>query len=726
MAKKTTIPTPDDGDSGNRKREAAIRRSRVAYAGAAEIGEIPPVKDPARKEACRLDLILFLQTYFPHSTGLSPFGDDHRRMILSIQQCELEGGKFANAIYRGGAKTTITENSALHAELYGHRKFVGVFGADKSLASQMIDSIQMELFTNDLLYEDFPEVCHAVRHLNNKPQGAASQTYRGEHTFIYWTADTVVFPTIPGSPASGAILCSRGLTSASRGVKFKRHDGTQQRPDMVIIDDPQTDKSAASRQETTNRLKIIKKGISRSGGHRGSLAIVVNGTVIEPDDVMSQLLNPASNPSWQGERIAMVKHWSVYHDDLWLGKYASIRNRWDRSDPKDQKRAHQEATVFYLDHRAEMDAGCVVSWESCFDHDSEVSAIQHAYNILIDDGPEVFASECQNQPIRPDSIKEILTPTMVAGKTNGLACGVVPKASQHVTAYVDVHGRLLYWAISAWGPDFAGGPIDYGTYPRQSRSYFAQDNAPICMADVHRGMLDDAYIIASLAALLNDPQSGLLSRRFKREDGTPMRVEKLLIDCRWGQKTELVKGFCRRHPHYWSVVLPAMGQGFGAKFKAITDYRQEPGAIEGGGSGCPAHWRIGPAKAGDRWVTIDTNWWKSFAAERLASPVGTPGGWELFGRDPREHELFADHCCSEEPVEVEARGRKVNEWTLKAGHNDNHWWDCLVGSAVAASMLGVLVPGTQAPVRRPPPRKQSPQPSPFGDFGGGAFLATQR
>ena len=42
-------------------------------------------------------------------------------------------------------------------------------------------------------------------------------------------------------------------------------------------------------------------------------------------------------------------------------------------------------------------------------------------------------------------------------------------------------------------------------------------------------------------------------------------------------------------------------------------------------------------------------------------------------------------------VRTEARGRKVDEWKLPRSKPDNHWFDCLVGCAVAASMLGASV-----------------------------------
>ncbi len=42
-----------------------------------------------------------------------------------------------------------------------------------------------------------------------------------------------------------------------------------------------------------------------------------------------------------------------------------------------------------------------------------------------------------------------------------------------------------------------------------------------------------------------------------------------------------------------------------------------------------------------------------------------------------------------------SRGRSVDEWKQRPEQPDNHWFDCLVGSAVAASMQGVILPGIE-------------------------------
>src|SRR5690606_35210332 len=102
----------------------------------------------------------------------------------------------------------------------------------------------------------------------------------------------------------GAIIVTRGLLGGSRGMKYKRADGTQQRPDFVIIDDPQTDDSAASPAQIEKRLRTIKRSILRLGGHNRRIAAVINATMIEEGDLVHQLLG---DPSWQSMRVRMVE-----------------------------------------------------------------------------------------------------------------------------------------------------------------------------------------------------------------------------------------------------------------------------------------------------------------------------------------------------------------------------------------------------------------------------------
>jgi hypothetical protein len=63
--------------------------------------------------------------------------------------------------------------------------------------------------------------------------------------------------------------------------------------------------------------------------------------------------------------------------------------------------------------------------------------------------------------------------------------------------------------------------------------------------------------------------------------------------------------------------------------------------------------------------------------------------------------MLFEHLTSEYPVRTESsRGRVVDEWKLSGTRWENHWWDCLVGSAVAASITGVEPTATEAGGRR--------------------------
>lgn len=56
--------------------------------------------------------------------------------------------------------------------------------------------------------------------------------------------------------------------------------------------------------------------------------------------------------------------------------------------------------------------------------------------------------------------------------------------------------------------------------------------------------------------------------------------------------------------------------------------------------------------------------------------------------------MLADHVArSEKWVEVIGPGGVVREWSPLPTRPDNHWFDCLVGCAAAASMVGIKAEG---------------------------------
>jgi len=694
------VPTLNDGgvaDAGQRHRDAMASRSRAQQSAAAEIGTIPAVADPQRRTACGKSLLRYLTTYFPESTGLLPFSDDHKRVIARIEQCIVHGGRFVNAVYRGFAKTTIAERAALWALSYGYRRFVAIFGAEATLSSLMIESLRGELEDNELLTEDFPEICYPVQALEGKVQRCASQTHDGERTHIGWKADLIAMPIIhapeawlPGyaagtcTPASGAVLMARGLKQASRGTKKRMPGGKLQRPDLYLLDDVQTDESAASHSQTESRLRIIRKSILRSAGHFDSVACVLNATVIEPDDLVDQLIGRAENAAWQSERIAMIQKWPDAHDALWMGAYKTIRQKYDPDDEADQTRAAAEATEFYRANRAAMDRGAQVSWEHCYAPDTELSALQHAYNILIDDGLDTFNAECQQKPMDRAATEGMLTSAIVARRLNGYPRGAIPAACAHMTCHIDVHDTLLYWMICGWTPELTGYIVDYNTYPQQREGYFSVRDAKHTMVKACRdAQSKDGALLAGLVATIH----ALQSRTWRREDGMALPLGPVLVDC--GYKLDVVAAAIQQAgvPNVW----PARGRGIRAMDLPIREWTYHPGDRRG------HYWGVFHRKASHALVVeSDVNYWKSTVRNGLAASIGDPQSISLFGSDVTAHRLLIDHLSSEIPREKEGRGRRVEEWELRPTR-ENHWWDNLIGCAIAASMAGARIPGAAPP-----------------------------
>jgi hypothetical protein len=672
-------PTRPDAAAGATPRlskQAAYSRGKATEA--ADIGPLRPVVNPARKEACRLNLELYLTTYFPATTGLHPFSDDHKRVIARLQEIILRGGREAKAIYRGFAKTTLAENAALWAVSYGHRRCVVMFGATRPAAAESMESIKAELETNDLLDEDFPEITQAIRALEGKPQRCASQTCVGNRTFIEWTSSKIALPFIEGSVGGGAIVCCKGITAASRGLKFKLPNGDGQRPDLVIIDDPQTDESAAKPSGVNKRLNLIRKVILRLAGHQKQIACVVNGTIIERDDVVDQLTDPGRNPAFQSERIKMVRAWGPAHETLWLEQYAKLRNTYDRDDPEDQARAHRDATEFYRAHRAAMDKGCDVSWEHCFDPETEISAIQHAYNILIDDGPEVFASECQQEPLAPAGEDEKPSLEGIELKINRLARGVAPIWATRLVGFADVQKKLLYYVVFALADDFTAAIIDYGTEPEQPRSYFtlreASRTLQQSLAAAGKEGGDEAAVWHGLALL----EARVVARTWKREDGAEMKIERFLVDSGW--LTDTVYEYCRRSA-LGAVLIPSKGHAVNAASKPMTEWEIKPHEKPG------FHFVLttDPGKRAVRLVKYDPFFWKTFLASRLKA-LG-PGALSVFGDRADQHRMLADHFKAEFCEKTTGRGRVVWHWKQFPGQ-DNHLLDGVVGCYGAGALQG--------------------------------------
>jgi hypothetical protein len=660
-----------------------------------DIGDLPTIADTERRSKAATNFQYFCEAYFPQSFHLA-WSDDHRKVLKKIEQAVLHGGLFAMAMPRGSGKTTICECACIWAVLNGHREFVCLIGSDEGHAMDMLESIKTELDANELLLADYPEVCQPIQALDGIANRCNGQLYQGERTHIGWTAKYIVLPTLRPKGwsddeshrelvrtdgralASGAIIKVAGITGRIRGMKFKRPDGKSVRPSLVVLDDPQTDESARSISQCQQRESILAGAVLGLAGPGHKISGIMPCTVIRPGDMADRILNRDHHPQWQGERTKMVYAFPT-EIKLW-DRYAEIRAEGLRNED-----GGRGATEFYRHNQEAMDEGAKIAWPVRFNHD-ELSAIQHAMNLKLQD-EAAFWAEYQNEPLPEVQADENeLTADQIAAKLNGLPKGRVPLGCQHLTMFIDVQQKLLFYVICAWAEEFSGAVLEYGAWPDPQRAYFSLRDVTKSLASVTPGTGLEGAIYAGLQALTERQ----IAREWQREDGASLRIERCLIDANWGTSTDVVYQFCRQSPHA-ALLLPSHGRFVGASSLPFADYKRRPGDRVG------LNWRI-PGVMGKRavrHVSFDTNFWKSFVFARLAVAMADKGSLALFGQKPDAHRLFAEHLVAEYRVRTEGRGRTVDEWKPRPGQPDNHWLDGIVGCSVAASILGVRLLGDE-------------------------------
>jgi phage terminase large subunit GpA len=682
-------PQPDDNrqqSAHDKHRERERRRNAEASESGRDIGEIPPVENPERRALAEQSFRLFCESYLPQTFRLA-WSEDHLKVIAKIETAVTLGGTFAVAMPRGSGKTSLCEAAALWAILTGRRKFVALVGAEEQGALEMLASLKIELETNELLLADFPEAVFPVWQLEGIVQRSRGQLYKGERTHIGWNGKRLILPTIPGSQASGAIVRVAGITGRVRGMKHKRPDGNSARPDLAIVDDPQTDESAKNPDQCAKRARLVTGAILGLAGPDTKIACAMPCTVIRSGDLADQFLDRKLHPEWQGERTKLI--YSFPTATAPWDEYFEIRKSSFAAGNHGR-----ESTAFYGERRAEMDAGALVAWPARHNPD-ELSAVQHAMNLRADN-PETFWAEYQNEPRDHQADAQApLTAEQVAGKQNGYTRSQVPANCEHLTAFIDVQARLLYYVVMAWEESFSGYVLDYGTCPEQPLDYFAYRDANPTLAAISPGAGEEGQIVAGLKMLTMQ----LLSRDWIRADGARMRITRCVVDRGW--KPTLITEFCRQSPMA-AALTPSIGHGVKAKEKPLTDGAPKAGERRGLAWMQPA---IARHEGRDvRHVTYDTNFWKSFSHARLRVAEADRGCVSLFRASSYEHRMLADHLTSEAPTVVESKGRRVEEWTLKPGLSDNHWFDCFVGNHVAASMCGCSLSELPAGKGKPRPK----------------------
>jgi len=712
-----------DAEKYERHKERTRKRQASISGAGREIGPLPDVVDPARKEACRHNFRLFCESYFPDIffLGWSP---EQLLVIQRIERCVLHGGLFAVAMPRGNGKSCLCEAAVLWAVLYGHHHYVMLICSTfEKYRDEALDSMKTALESNELLLEDFPEVCYPIQCLEGIAQKAKGQTLNGERTAIQWSGRRLILPTVAGSPASGAIIGGGGLGAGTiRGSKFRTRDNKVHRPSLVILDDPQTDESAESATQSAKRERLISSAVLGMAGPGQKISVIMPCTVIQRGDMADRMLDREKHPEWKGHRTAMIIRWPT-RMDLWE-EWDELRRKVLRKDDdlnSDEDDPAPEATDFLKKIYAEAHTDGAVSWDAR-KLPYHVSALHQAMEFYFRD-PVGFFSEYQNWLMTPGSPSDPTTSedlhldaSVINSKYSGYAPGVLPPDTQWVTGFIDCHDRVLMWMLCSWAPDFTGTILAYGSWPETSRlTYYVGSFRPT-LKEKHPGTGQDGALTAGLDALANV----MLEKQFSRKDSLKLSAEKILIDTGYMGGT-IKKWIDSRNDQR---LLPSVGRQIGPNQMPFAQWKPRAGELHGDG------WLVRKPYRGQyrgRHCLIDTYAWKDFAARRLLTAIGDPGCVSLVGSKAHRglnHEFLARQLAAEQARQLEG-DTKVNAWDKRPGETENHWWDGFVGNCVAASMLGARIGGKDAvPTPVAPRARARVRATPLPD--GRSFFITRR
>lgn len=301
-----------------------------------------PAASRERRERAVVDYQFFCQTYFPHYVPTPHFSLFQQFAFKRLPEC-MDGPTDAREVHmapRGEAKSTYeTQLSSLWSicrakwlddvgvkERGIHKKarkhLIVIVMNTEEQAAEMLESIKAELDTNPRLAQDFPEACGQGR---------------------VWQATTAV--------TRGNIKIRIGGTGKKlRGMKHGPY-----RPDLVFLDDLENDEHVRTKAGRDKVQNFVTASVLGLAPPMGGMDVFWVGTSLHYDAAINRV---GRSPGWRQKVFRAIMRWP---DNMRLWEeWAQLYTRAGSDDEKPGFEA--EAKAFYEAHKAEMDAGAVVSW----------------------------------------------------------------------------------------------------------------------------------------------------------------------------------------------------------------------------------------------------------------------------------------------------------------------------------------------------------------------------
>lgn len=302
------------------------------------------------KEECRYDFEKFCRTFLGEQFS-STWSTFHYDLVKSLEDMifnhKNEETKNVRAAPRGHAKSTFVSFAfPLWCICYGYKQTIIIISCSAEMASLFLTRIRTELEFNELIIKVF-----------GKLQGASK-----------WNNSEILTST--------DIYCvGKGAGQQMRGLNLKS------RPDLVIIDDLESEESVATDTQRAKLDKWFSSAVMKMGSPNCDFFFI--GTVLSYDSLLYKLLTLPTYSMWQRKIYRAVIKFST--STLWLEWEEKMTDLSD-SDP------YKTAKNFYLEHKEEMLEGTEVLWEA-----QRENMYLHLMETRLQD-EEAFNSEFQNDP----------------------------------------------------------------------------------------------------------------------------------------------------------------------------------------------------------------------------------------------------------------------------------------------------------------------------------------
>jgi hypothetical protein len=626
-----------------------------------------------------------VHTHFPNSTGVKPYGHKQIKSIQFNHRIMKNGGRALKLEPRGCAKTSRVTNEATMATLLGMQRYILIVANAMDKANEILASIKTELTTNDSLYRLFPATIACFRHLDKGARGAQFQTYDGLPTHITFNEMQVIFPIIDGEPSSGSVIDVRPRDNL-KGLFYKipagENAGKIIRPTLIILDDIQTENDASQPKTIAKIISNVKRSALRGGSHSKRVSCIMNITPVAIGDVAWHFAK--NEHSFELSRYKLLEKLpSDEAQKMWMNDYAKIYLNYDREIPGDRLRAALAGKQYVIDNYDKLHEDAEACWEWAYgweeDPITEVSAVHHAYNILLDDGQAAFEFECQcNIEYGSVDVKSRIysvTSEQILSKTIDIERYKVPVKCSKIVSHIDINQDVLTY-VTATSPSYLQPHIlDYGFHP--PAPIFRKHEPIISLRQYYKTNDVGEAIqkgLKELYQLLSDTT-------YDREDGIELSHSLILSDCRYMEDD--VFEVCRRSRN---KLMPAQGIYIGPDDDRIS-LRKYP-------DGCTVYKECVEKPNSDNTLSIlqiDTNFMKTTAHKLMAVPSEKRGSATLWYEvDPYYHLVFSQHWEPEKPkMEIGARtGRKRLIWKASISDVENEYFDNFCGCLAGFFKLG--------------------------------------